>query len=53
VHRTAGALNFTPQEHELRVEADGDTPVYVTLKSGTGEIFGASRRRRTPSNSPT
>jgi hypothetical protein len=29
------------QEHELRVEADGDKPVFLTLRAGAGEIFGA------------
>jgi hypothetical protein len=28
------------QEHELRVEADSDKPVYVTLTAGTAEVFG-------------
>ena len=32
------------QEHELRVEAEGNKTVFVTLRSGTGEIFGTPQR---------
>ncbi len=28
----------------MRVEADGDKPVFLTLRAGTGEIFGARAR---------
>jgi hypothetical protein len=33
------------------VEADGDKPVFLTLRAGAGEIFGA-RARRAPSALP-
>jgi hypothetical protein len=35
------------QEHELRVEADSDKPVYVTLTAGTAEVFGECPLRQT------
>jgi len=42
-HTPAGlaAADCLAQEHELRVEAEGDKPVVLTLKSGAAEIFGA------------
>lgn len=36
----ASKLFTLAKEEELRVEAEGDRPVVLTLRSGTGEIFG-------------